>query len=83
MKYLFFILILSSCSFEESNDYPLYPSCNCDRITKVKGYINQDTGQRINYIITSKNDCTSVVRVDTIPTTIDIDFKINKCLNQY
>ena len=86
MSKLFLFLVFFatiSCEFTPSEDYPLYPNCNCERIIK-KPIGNVDSlGNRVNYVLKLKNDCTSRETTRIINTIEHIDFKVNKCLYQY
>jgi hypothetical protein len=86
MSKLFLFLVFFtaiSCEFTPSEEYPLYPNCDCERITDVKGHVDELTGTRISYTLKLKNDCTSRETTRVIDTTEHIDFKVNKCLYQY
>ena len=85
MSKLFLFLVFFaaiSCEFTPSEEYPLYPNCNCERITDVKGHVDS-TGVRINYVLKLKNDCAPGETTRVIDTTKDVDFEVNKCLYQY
>jgi hypothetical protein len=77
MKKLAILLLLTGCSFEESNDFPLYPNCDCNRVIKVRRFVHEQTQLHAYTIITKQNDCSNIIVTDTIDQ--DVNPKINSC----